>query len=250
MKPKTDASHEVDGVLAARRSVRAYRAQPLARETVLDILRAASAAPSNSNTQPWRVQALAGAPLRTLGDALVAAFRSGDFSPPAHFPDPLPAALGGRQADFALRYYRTLGIDRADTAARAAQTERNYCFFGAPVGLVFSIDARLGRHSWLDLGLYVQSVMIVAKARGIDTCAQVSLAPFHGVIAQQLGMAPEEVTVCGMAMGFGEAEAEVNRMAMPRARVEEFARLAGFDAPAPAHRDLDCTAEYDAPRSH
>lgn len=223
-----DAARCVDEVLRSRRSVRAYRADPLPRDTVLDILQVAASAPSNSNTQPWRVHVLAGDALKALSEELVAAFRRGDFSPPSHFPDPLPHALCTHQADFAARYYGTLGIDRNDASARAAQTERNYSFFGAPVGLIFSIDARLSRHSWLDLGLYVQSVMLVAKARGIDTCPQVSFAPFHAVIAPHLRMQPEELTVCGMSMGFGDANAQVNRMEMPRRRVEDFVCHAGF----------------------
>ncbi|MDH6590641.1 nitroreductase [Variovorax sp. TBS-050B] len=220
----------VDDVLRARRAVRAYLPEPLAQQTVREILEVAASAPSNSNTQPWRVHALAGAPLQALSVDLLAAFRRGDFAPPAHFPDPLPDAIGTQQADFAARYYRTLGIDRTDAAARARQTERNYLFFGAPVGLVFGIDARLNRHSWLDLGLYIQNVMIAARARGIDTCPQVSLAPFHRVIAAHLPMVPEEITVCGMAMGIGDPRAAVNRMGMPRRPLEAFARFAGFDA--------------------
>lgn len=222
---------DVDHVLKARRSVRAYTGRPLSRAQVLDVLRAAAAAPSNSNTQPWRVHVLTGMPMKTLGGLLVEAFRSGDLPPSAHFPDPLPEALRRRQAEFAQRYYGALGIGREDAEARARQTQRNFDFFGAPVGLIFSIDARLGRHSWLDLGLFVQSVMIAAKARGIDTCPQVSFARFHPVIAPFLGMAPEEVTACGMAMGFGDAHAPVNRMDMPRQPVEAFTRLIGFDGP-------------------
>jgi nitroreductase len=220
----------VDEVLRSRRSVRAYRPDPLPRDAVLDILQVAATAPSNSNTQPWNVHVLAGVPLKALSEDLVTAFRRDDFPRPSHFPDPLPSAFRTHQADFAARYYGALGIDREDASARAAQTERNYSFFGAPVGLIFSIDARLNPHSWLDLGLYIQSVMIVAKARGIDTCPQVSLAPFHSLIARHLRMRPDELTVCGMAMGFGDTGADVNRMAMPRQRVEAFVRHAGFDA--------------------
>lgn len=230
--PQTDTSRCVDDVLRSRRSVRAYRPDPLPRDAVLDILQVATTAPSNSNTQPWNVHVLAGAPLRALSVDLVTAFRRGDFPRPSHFPDPLPGACCTHQADFAVRYYGALGIDRQDAAARAAQTERNYSFFGAPVGLIFSIDARLNAHSWLDLGLYIQSVMIVAKSRGIDTCPQVSFAPFHAVIARHLRMRPDELTVCGMAMGYGDKDANVNRMEMPRQRVEAFVRHAGFDAPA------------------
>jgi nitroreductase len=227
--PQPDTAHCVDEVLRSRRSVRAYRPDPLPRDVVLDILQVAASAPSNSNTQPWRVHALTGAPLKALSHDLIAAFRQGDCPSPSHFPDPLPSALRNHQADFAARYYATLGIDRGDAAARATQTERNYSFFGAPVGLIFSIDARLKCHSWLDIGLYIQSVMIAAKARGIDTCPQVSFAQFHTVIAQHLQMPAQQLTVCGMAMGFGDSDAHVNGMVIPRRSVKEFVQHAGFD---------------------
>ncbi|GAB3655917.1 nitroreductase family protein [Ramlibacter alkalitolerans] len=229
---QADIGQCVDQVLRSRRSVRAYKPEPLAREQVLEILQAAASAPSNSNTQPWRVYVVTGAPMRRLGDALVTAFQDGSFPPPTHFPDPLPAVFCDRQADFAARYYGTLGIDRKDAEARARQSLRNFTFFGAPVGLIFSIDARLGRHSWLDLGLYVQNVMIAARSRGIDTCPQVSFARFHSLIAAHLGMPDEEVTACGMSMGFGDTSAGVNQMNLPRQHVSEFVRLAGFEAPA------------------
>jgi nitroreductase len=219
----------VDRVLKARRSVRAYTAQPLSREQVVDVLRVAAMAPSNSNTQPWRVHVLTGEPMKALGEGLVNAFRKGDLPRSPHFPDPLPQAMQQRQMDFAERYYGALGIDRSDADARVQQTQRNFNFFGAPVGLIFSIDACLSRHSWLDLGLFVQNVMIAAKARGIDTCPQVSFARFHPVIASYLDLPPQEVTACGMSMGFGDTSASVNRMNMPRQRVEEFTRMVGFD---------------------
>jgi nitroreductase len=221
----------VDRVLRARRSVRAYTPEPLSRSQVVDVLQAAAMAPSNSNTQPWHVHVLTGAPMRELGDVLVKAFQKGDLPLSPHFPDPLPQALRQRQSDFAERYYGALGIERCDAEARARQTQRNFTFFGAPVGLIFSIDSRLGRHSWLDLGLFVQNVMIAAKARGIDSCPQVSFARFHPVIAPYLQMPPEETTACGMAMGFGDRDANVNCMNMPRQRVAEFTRMIGFDDP-------------------
>lgn len=223
----------IDGVLRARRSVRAFRAEAVPREQVREILQVASSAPSNSNTQPWRVHVVTGAPLRRLADALGAAFEEGRLPPSPHFPEPLPEAFGQRQANFAQRYYTTLGIDRNDAAARARQTLRNFSFFGAPVGLIFSIDGRLNRHSWLDLGLFVQNVMLAAQARGIATCPQVSFARFHELIASQLQMAPEEVTACGMALGFADEEAAVNRMAMPREEVGSFVHFVGDE---PAHR--------------
>lgn len=227
--PQADVTRCVDQVLCSRRSVRAYRPDAVSGALVLEVLEVAARAPSNSNTQPWRVHVLTGAPMKELGEALVAAFRDGSFPPSTHFPEPLPDAFYDRQSDFAERYYGSLGIAREDAAARALQTQRNFTFFGAPVGLVFTIDARLTRHSWMDLGLYVQNVMIAAKARGLDTCPQVSFARFHALIAQRLGMLDEEVTACGMSMGFADASATVNQVDMPRQRVGDFVRLAGFD---------------------
>ena len=221
----------VDQVLQSRRSTRAYKPDPVPLETLREILDAAATAPSNSNTQPWRVQVLTGAPMRSLGDALVASFREGQLPPSAHFPDPLPDEFGARQADFATRYYGSLGIDRQDAAARSRQTEGNFHFFGAPVGLIFSIDARLTAHSWLDLGLFVQNVMIAAGARGLATCPQVSFARFHPVIASHLRMPAQHVTACGMSMGFAERTAPVNQVRMPRQGVLEFAQFVGFGAP-------------------
>lgn len=224
----------VDRVLQSRRSTRAYRPDPISAETVLEILEAAATAPSNSNTQPWRVHVLAGAALRELGDALVASFREGTLPPSPHFPDSLPQEFSERQADFATRYYSCLGIDRQDAAARAAQTEKNFHFFGAPIGLLFSIDRRLTAHSWLDLGLFVQNVMIAAGARGIATCPQVSFARFHPVIAPYLGMSLDHLTACGMSMGLAETAAAVNHVRMPRQGAREFAQFVGFEPAAPA----------------
>ena len=223
----------VDQVLRSRRSTRAYRPDPIPAEIVLEILDAAATAPSNSNTQPWRVHVLAGAAMRELGDALVASFREGSLPPSHHFPDPLPPELGVRQADFAARYYGCLGIDRRDAGARSTQTEKNFHFFGAPVGLLFSIDRRLTPHSWLDLGLFVQNVMIAAGARGIATCPQVSFARFHPVIASCLDMPADHVTACGMSMGFAETDAAVNQVRMPRKSAREFAQFVGFERATP-----------------
>jgi nitroreductase len=226
--PQAALTRCVDQVLRSRRSTRAYKPDPVSAETILDILDCAATAPSNSNTQPWRVHVLAGAPMRGLGDALVASFRENLLPPSSHFPDPLPVEFGERQADFAARYYGCLGIDRQDAAARSSQTEMNFHFFGAPVGLIFSIDARLAAHSWLDLGLFVQNVMIAAGARGLATCPQVSFARFHDVIASHLRMPPQHVTACGMSMGIAECTAPVDQIRMPRQRAREFAQLVGF----------------------
>ena len=233
--PNVDGSQEaiarcVSSVVRSRRATRAFKPLPLRRELVEDILKDAAAAPSGANIQPWRVYVVSGAVKQVLTDKLVAAFRAGTAPAPTHFPEPLPDVFRARLLDFGARYYASLGIDRSDAPARMRQTERNYAFFGAPVGLIFSIDRRLKPHSWIDLGLFAQTVMIAAKARGIDTCPQVAFAQFHEEIASHLQMAPEEVTAFGMSMGYGDHEAPVKQASMPRERTHDFARLLGFPA--------------------
>lgn len=225
---QADISRCVSSVLRSRRATRAFRRDPLSRETVQAILADASTAPSGANVQPWRVYVVTGAPMKALSHDLLAASRAGRGAPPTHFPDPLPDVFLRRVQDFGARYYASLGIDRGDVPARTRQSERNLEFFGAPVGLIFTIDRRLKPHSWIDLGLFAQNVMIAAKARGIDTCPQVSFAPFHAVLAEHLPMSDEEVTAFGMSMGYGDHDARVNQVPMPRERVEDFARLVGF----------------------
>ncbi|MDO9435235.1 MAG: nitroreductase [Hydrogenophaga sp.] len=217
--------------MRSRRSLRAFHPKSVPRELLEALLAVAATAPSNSNTQPWRVHALAGASLQTLGDALVAAFRENRLPPSPHFPEPLPEEHAQRQREFGATYYRTLGLDITDMPGRMRQTERNFHFFGAPVGLIFTIDKRLAPHSWLDLGLLVQNVMIAASARGLGSCPQVSFARFHPVIAQHLTLGEHEVTVCGMSLGYPEPDAPINRMSMPRRDVREFVSFESFDMP-------------------
>ena len=228
--PQAAIARCVATVVRSRRAVRAFTAQPLRRELVEEILEDAACAPSGANIQPWRVYVVSGKIKDELTDALISASRAGTAAAPAHFPEPLPEVFRARLTDFGGRYYASLGIDRNDIPARTRQTERNYAFFGAPVGLIFSIDRRLKSHSWIDLGLFAQNVMIAAKARGIDTCPQVAFAPFHDLLASHLHMSSDEVTAFGMSMGYGDPVAQVNQTKMPRERVQDFAQLVGFPA--------------------
>jgi nitroreductase len=222
------AQASIDEALRTRRTVRAFLPDPVPREQVAEILRLAACAPSNSNTQPWRVWVLAGEPKRRFSAALMQSHAADAVPPFAHFPDPLPEACQARQADFGRRYYAALGIDRADTAARARQSARNLVFFDAPVGLIVTIDARLKEHSWLDCGLFVQNLLIAAHAHGLATCPQVTFARYQPVIAQQLGLGEHDRVVCGVSLGRADDGAAVNRMDMPRDDWEAFTTMRGL----------------------
>jgi nitroreductase len=218
----------VDAVICSRRAVRAFRPEPISKHAVAAILEVAATAPSNSNTQPWMVHVLAGDAKRALSDALLHAHNRRLMPAFAHFPDPLPDASRQRQDDFGLRYLRALGIDRNDAPARSRATGRNFVFFDAAVGLIFTIDARLKKHSWLDCGLFIQNVMIAAKARGLDTCPQVVFARYQPLIAELLGLPSGHDVICGMSLGYADEQADINRLNHPREPVERFASFLGF----------------------
>jgi nitroreductase len=218
----------VDSVIRSRKAVRAFRPDAVSRKDIADILDVARTAPSNSNTQPWHVHVLGGRVKQELSDALAYAHATEACPPLKHMPDPLPDHYRLRQEEFGVRYYGALGVDKADATARSAATGRNFDFFGAPIGMIFTIDPGLKKYSWLDYGMFLQTIMIAARARGLDTCAQVSFARYQEVIATRLDLEPGYDVVCGMSLGYAQDSA-VNRLGMPRAPVEQFTRFAGFD---------------------
>jgi nitroreductase len=225
-------SEVVDSVMWGRAAVRRFLDRPVDRRIVTDILDVARSAPSNSNTQPWRVYALAGkareALCAALGDAH--ANRPEAYTPCyKHFPDVLGERFAARQAEFGAVYYGCLGIGFDDTVRRNIQTAQNFKFFGAPIGLIFTIDNSLERGSWIDYGMFLQNIMLAAKARGLDTCPQISFVKYHEIIRQHLSISSDETIVCGMSMGYADISAKVNSLEMPRLPVTAFTSLLGFD---------------------
>ena len=222
----------LDNLMRLRKSVRSFLPDLVPRHKLVEILEAARTAPSTFNTQPWQVHVLAGEIKCGLSEAIVKmqATQPVAFSP---FPQLVPSELLARQADFGQRCLQALGIDRADAVARAQARSRNYSFHGAPIGMIFTVDDTLTKHSWLDCGLFLQNLMLAAQARGLATCPQVSFVPYQSVISSYLQLAPTESVVCGMALGFAEQKAPINRMDMPREPLETFTQWQGFEDEAP-----------------
>lgn len=225
----SDVVAVVDHVIRSRRTTRAFRSDDVPKNLIIELLEAARAAPSTFNTQPWLVHVLSGDAKHALSEAIVQAHKANTHPPYAAMPSPAPANCTARQDDFARRYYDVLGIDRNDMPARSRQTARNYVFFDAPVGLIFTINATLTKHSWLDCGMFVQNFMIAAQARGLATCPQVSFVRYQSVIAAHLGFAATESVVCGMSLGYPDPQAALNRMQMPREPVAGFTIWHGCD---------------------
>ena len=221
----------VDDAINTRRSIRRFLPTPVPAETVEAILNIAARAPSGTNMQPWRGYALAGAAKASLVAAVQTVF---DASEPGHtqevqyYPDEFFDPYLSRRRAVGWDLYGLLGIAKGETTKMKAQHRRNFQFFDAPVGLIFTIDRRLATGSWLDYGMFLANVMIAAKGRGIDTCAQAAWTHYHRAIRPVLGMAEEETVVCGMALGYADPEAAENTLITARAPTRDFMRFDGF----------------------
>ncbi len=216
----------VDRAIENRRSVRAFLDTPVPKETVRRILEVASRAPSGTNTQPWHVHVLTGA----ARDRLVAAVcKAHDEEADAHhleydyYPQEFVEPYLSRRRKVGIDLYSLLKIAKGDRAAMTAQHRKNFEFFGAPVGLMFTLDRRMGKGSFLDFGMFLENIMVAARARGLDTCAQAAWAQFHRVIDAQLGVPPEQMVLCGMALGYADPVAPANFLRSERVTVDEFA---------------------------
>jgi nitroreductase len=220
---------QIDDAIRARISVRAYTGQPVSADIIRDILNVARWAPSGGNVQPWKVIAVAGAER----DAVVALAQKeaparnekNEFPPyPVNFWEPYRTRRFGNGEDL----YTSLAIPREDKAARLAQFARNFEFFGAPVGLFFIMDRRMGHTQWSHLGMFMQSVALAAVERGLSTCMQEAWGMVREALAKHFALPAEEMIVAGMALGYADTNAPVNAMRRERAEVDEFATLKGF----------------------
>ncbi len=226
--PQTTAA--ADAAITSRRSVRAFLPTPVPRAVIEEILAVASRAPSGTNTQPWQVHVLTGKAKEALSAAIRAAYddpaeRAQHTEPYAYYPTEWRSPYIDRRRKVGWDLYSLLGIGKADKERMHEQHARNYAFFGAPVGLIFSIDRVMQQGSWLDYGMFLQSVMVAARARGLDTCPQAAFTQFHRLIAQHLGLADTQTVVCGMSLGHADPTAIENTLATEREPVSGFARF-------------------------
>jgi len=193
----------------------------------------ASRAPSGVNTQPWKVTVLTGRAKEELSRRILAEHdaRSGmgsvgaDVGEYDYYPTEWVSPYLERRRKIGWDLYSLLGIGKGDKARMHAQHGRNYIFFGAPVGLIFTIDRILRQGSWLDYGMFLENIMVAARARGLDTCPQAAFIGFYEVIAQHLELPASEMVVCGMSLGWADPSAPENRLVTEREPVSAFARF-------------------------
>lgn len=220
------AAPDVFAAARTRRSIRAYKPDHVPPDVVREIVALGAQAPSGSNIQPWRVHVLTGATLRRLGTAMQQAFLSDE---PGHkrdydyYTDPIEEPYLARRRQCGWGLYGTLGIGRGDHEKSKAYRATNYNFFGAPVGLIFTIDRKLERGSWLDYGMFLQTIMLAARARHLHTCAEAAIASYPDIVRRELGVARDRIVICGMALGYADGDAVVNTFQPPRITVDDYA---------------------------
>jgi nitroreductase len=221
----------VSEALASRMSCRAFLPTPVPEATVRAILDGAKHAPSGGNLQPWRVYALSGVPLKeflALIRSKIPMHPRGEGTEYEIYPTALWEPYRSRRFKCGEDMYATIGVAREDKLARLLQFARNYEFFGAPVGLFFCLDRRMGPPQWSDVGMYMQSVMLLAREQGLHTCAQEAWSVWHGTVREFLRLPPQLMLFSGMALGWRDESAPVNTLRTDRAPLEEIATLRGF----------------------
>jgi len=228
--PQPEITAAVDAAITSRRSIRAFLPTPVPRETIEAILEVAARAPSGTNTQPWKVYVLTGEAKLALSQKIRAAYddaqeRAAHTEEYAYYPTEWKSPYIDRRRKIGWDLYGLLNIGRADKERMHAQHGRNYEFFDAPVGLIFTIDRILQQGSWLDYGMFLQNIMIAARGRGLDTCPQAAFIQFHRVIAEHVGAPDNEQVVCGMSLGYADPNAIENTLVTERASVDAFARF-------------------------
>jgi nitroreductase len=222
----------VDDAISSRMSIRAFTSQRVPRDVIIELLQLASRAPSGTNTQPWKAYVLQGSSRDALVDKVCAAHDATRADPALaseyreeydYYPEKWVSPYIDRRRENGWGLYGLLGIGKGDKDRMHAQHQRNFRFFDAPVGLMFTVDRVMGRGSLLDYGMFLQNFMLAARARGLHTCPQAAWNHYAKIILPHIGAGADEMLVCGMALGYADEAQVVNTFYTPRVPVSDFA---------------------------
>lgn len=219
--------------IMTRRSVRRFLSKPVPRASLVRILEGAATAPCGHNIQPWKVYAVAG---RVKDDISAAILKAIANEPADHHKEEFPyypeewfEPYIGRRRKLGHALYATLSIAREDKAAREKQMLENFKFFGAPVGLFVTFDRRLATGTFMDIGMFIENILIGARGEGLDTCGQAAFNWYHQVIRKHLPIPDNELLACGISLGFADPQAPENRLVPEKLAVEAFTSFHGFE---------------------
>lgn len=227
----TSAKTVTEAVLT-RKSVRQFLDKPVDKALIEDIILKARRAPSGGNLQPWKVNVIAGEVrdrlVSTVADKM-ATNPVGDGSEYNVYPPELKEPYRTRRRVVGNDLYELIGIAKDDRMGKFKQLSKNFAFFDAPVGMIFSIDRQMEPGQFADLGMFMQNIMLLAREAGLSSCAQEAWATWHQTIRDVVGIAQEEMIFCGLAIGYADEEAVINQLQTERASLSEFAEFKGFD---------------------
>jgi nitroreductase len=220
----------VDAAITSRRSIRAFLSRQVARADIEVILAVAARAPSGTNTQPWKVYVVTGATKEALSRAILEVYddptRSSQYTEEyQYYPRQWISPYIDRRRKVGWDLYSLLGLTRENKIGMQAQHGRNYMFFDAPVGLIFTMDRVMEQGSWLDSGMFLQNIMVAARGRGLDTCPQAAFTQYHRIIAEVLQLPEGEQIVCGMSLGYADPDKIENTLVTERSPVAQFAKF-------------------------
>ena len=215
---------QVTQAVQSRVTCRAFKPETVPAELVREVLQLAARAPSNGNLQPWRVFVVSGERLEKLKQDAVERITTQGWEEPEYFvyPSPLKEPYRTLRFEVGEALYKTIGVERSDKAGRLGQFAKNAELFGAPLGLFFYIDRSMSQGQWMDLGLFIQTLMLLFEERGIATCAQGYWTGLHQTLARQIQPPEELMLACGMAVGYADTDAAINSLRSERQSLDEF----------------------------
>jgi len=215
----------VSEAINSRRSMRVFKPHAVPKADLEWIIRTASRAASNGNLQPWKLHVTMGDARRRLSSAILQAMDQGDHGPGAEYfvyPRSFPAIYDARRKLVGKQLYTLLGIPRGDSAGMTRQFRKNYEFFDAPVGMILCVERVMEKGQWIDCGIFLDNLMLLAREKGLHTCPQAAFSRYQHVVRRELGIPDEQVVICGLAMGQADPDVVPNSLITDRAPIEDF----------------------------
>ena len=215
----------VSEAVNSRRSMRVFKADPVAKADIEWIIETANRSASNGNLQPWKLYVTMGAARKRLSAAILSAMDAGDNGPGAEYdvyPQEMTPVYDARRKLVGKQLYTLLGVPRGDAAGMMKQFRKNYEFFDAPVGMILCVEKRMGNGQWIDCGIFLDQLMLLAREKGLHTCPQAAFSRYQHVVRRELGIPDDQTVICGLALGHADPDVVPNSLITDRAPIQDF----------------------------
>ena len=215
----------VSEAVNSRRSMRVFKPDPVAKADIEWIIENANRSASNGNLQPWKLYVTMGAARKRLSAAILSAMDAGDNGPGAEYnvyPQEMTPVYDARRKLVGKQLYTLLGVPRGDAAGMMKQFRKNYEFFDAPVGMILCVEKRMGNGQWIDCGIFLDQLMLLAREKGLHTCPQAAFSRYQHVVRRELGIPDDQTVICGLALGYADPDVVPNSLITDRAPIQDF----------------------------